>query len=541
MLAGGLLTACSSDEPGKLSEPAPASFSARIGDAVSRVAGSEWSAGDAIGISGVSGAKSYSNVRYITAQGDGNFTAVGAGIYYNDMEDVFFTAYYPHTDAIGENGLIAATVGGQGSPEEYDFLWAQATGSYAAPDVSFGFSHRMSSLALTFTNGNDVDLSAMSFSIDGLILDGTFNTATGEARTLDGAATSVLRVASMDESSMDESSSRLIVFPQTASPLVISATVEGQTYKTDLSLGDLTPGYNYSISITVRKTGMTVAGCTITPWGKGGDNEAELDPTVCIGDKRPADAAIGDFYMNDGSLVDKGATLTADQKAACIGIVFTTDPDRIGAGAKAALAAKGVAPHGLVMALANATSDKPCWSNNEIDEPGLTETDNLQKMYQNVDGYTETRQIFDSYDDITLETSYPAFHIVSRYGMAGTDSDKYTAPGKSTGWFMPSIGQWWDIMRNLGNVEALDAYKDNTSKSYIRLDGEGKKARDNINNYLTKIPGSHAMGRNDGFWTSSEINEENVVCVDYVSDGSFYFNRNYKTMLIYYVRCVLAF
>lgn len=52
------LAACSqSDEPGAFSEPKAASFSAQIGQPVSRAAGTEWAAGDAIGISGVSGTK----------------------------------------------------------------------------------------------------------------------------------------------------------------------------------------------------------------------------------------------------------------------------------------------------------------------------------------------------------------------------------------------------------------------------------------------------------------------------------------------------
>lgn len=531
MLAGALLTACSSDEPGQLSDPALASFSAQIGQAVSRAAGTEWAAGDAIGISGVSGAKTYANVEFSTSSGDGNFAAVDENIFYQTTDQVTFTAYYPYT---ADGGVISASTADQSAQPTFDFLWAKAPGSYATPDVHFTFAHRMARLNIAFTNGNDVDLTGLTFSIDGLVLDGTFDTATGEAKSAENNTTETLTATLTTDSKAS-----LVVFPQIADNLTVTATAEGQTYVCDLSLGKLAPGSSYTVNITISKTEMTVTDCTITPWGDGGNNNAELDPVALIGNKKPAEAAVGDFYMNDGSLVDKAATLTEEQKAACIGIVFTTDQSRIGDGAKAALTAKGILPHGLVIALTNATSGEPHWSNKEVNESGLTETDNLQKMYQNVDGYAETHQIIDNND--ALQSDYTAFYFVSRYGMAVSGTEKYAAPVKSTGWFMPSIGQWWDIMRNLGGISALDNYKDNTSDVHIRLDNQGRTARNNINASLSKIPGAGTIGQDDCFWTSSEFNEKKAIGVYFISDGSFYFLSNYKSMLIFYVRPILAF
>lgn len=534
VLAVGMLTACSSDEPGKLSQPAPASFSARIGNAVSRAVGAEWTAGDAIGISGVTGAKVYSNVEYTTASGDGIFTPADNGIFYQTTDPVTFTAYYPYsTELDTDDGIITVSTADQSTQASYDFLWAQATGSYEYPEVMFNFAHCMAQLNISFSNGNDVDLSGLTFTIDGLIADGTFDTVTGDVAATGSEATITAPLTAEHKSS-------LIVFPQVAERLIIKAQADGYEYRCYLYLGRLNSGSSYNVNITVSKTEMTVTDCTITPWGDGGNNEAELDPIIYIGDKKPEQAATGDFYMSDGSLVDKDATLTAEQKAACIGIVFTTDPDRIGDGAKAALAAKGIAPHGLVLALTNATSGEPCWSNRIINEPALSETDNTQKMYQNVDGYAEYQAIINAAGS-TLETDYPAFYFVSRYGMPGTDSEKYTAPAKSTGWFMPSIGQWWDIMRNLGKIEALDSYKDNSSSAYVYLRNQGSKARGNINSCLSKIPGAGSIGREDYFWTSSEFDENNACGVIFVSDGAFYLMKNYKTMLVYFVRGVLAF
>lgn len=533
-LALALASCSQTDEPGQLTEHSPASFTAQIGQTVSRAAGTDWFAGDAIGISGISGSKTYRNVKFVTASGDGNFTSEVDNIYYQTTDPVTFTAYYPYAAAPGADGIITASAADQSQQPAFDFLWAQASGNYSSPAVNFTFTHRMSKINIAFTNGNDVDLSDLTFSIDGLVLDGTFDTATGEAKTAeDGSAASLTAALSAD------SKASLIVFPQAADNLTVIATAEGQQYSCALSPGTFAAGNAYTFNIAVKKTGMTVAGSTITPWGDGGSTDTEMNPLVHIGDKKPVEAAVGDFYMNDGSLVDKSATLTDEQKAACIGIVFTTDLNRIGEGAIAALAAKGVSPHGLVMALTNATSENPHWSNIRINEPGLTETDNLQKMYQNVDGYAETHYIIDNRD--ALQSDYTAFYFVGRYCMAGSDTEKYAAPGKSTGWFMPSIGQWWDIMRNLGGISALDNYKDNTSDVLIRLDNQGRTARNNINASLSKIPGAGTIGQDDYFWTSSEFDENRAVGVSFVGDGSFYFSYNYKNMQVYNVRCVLAF
>ena len=538
-LLGMILAGCDGahDMPGTIGNPVAAEITARIG-AASRASGTIWEDDDRIGISGVSGKEAYVNEEYrIADRKTGRFTAVGAGIFYQTTAPVTFTAYYPFTGsaAPGQAPVITGNTRADSQTAAaqpgIDYLWAQASGDYKTP-VDFTFHHRMSRLSLTFTNGEGIDVSEMTaYSVEGLKMTGTFDTATGTASATGAAETLTIS---------DPSLTSLILYPQaTGGNMKIKTVIAGQSYSCMPEITELKPGVDYAYTIRVSKTGLTVSSCTISDWNDGGNTEIELNPVVLIGNKKASEAAIGDFYMNDGSLVDKDATLTDVQKAACIGIVFSTDPARIGEGARAALTAKGVAPHGLVMALTNASSDKPSWSTESINEPELTETDNLQKMYQNIDGYTETNRIIARYN--TLVNGYRAFYFASRYGVKGTDTEKYAAPDKSTGWFMPSTGQWWDIMRNLGGVTVLDNYKDDSSRTYIRLDNQGRNARGNINSRLSKIPGSTSIGKDDDFWTSSEFDNENACGVSFISDGSFYFIKNYKSMLIYYVRCVLAF
>ena len=100
-LAAAVLTACNNDENTVIDIGASqATFTAAIdGQVNTRAYDRTWEAGDAIGISGISGGITYTNVQYITDSDgtSGNFTVGTQGneIYYQDDNSVTFTAYYP--------------------------------------------------------------------------------------------------------------------------------------------------------------------------------------------------------------------------------------------------------------------------------------------------------------------------------------------------------------------------------------------------------------------------------------------------------------
>ena len=72
----------------------------------------------------------------------------------------------------------------------------------------------------------------------------------------------------------------MILYPQTLDgALTFSATIAGQTYtNTDAIQPALAAGTSYTYTITMRKTGLTVSGCTIAPWntGAGGNGDATM-------------------------------------------------------------------------------------------------------------------------------------------------------------------------------------------------------------------------------------------------------------------------
>lgn len=263
------LISCDSgtDRPEAIMEPVAAEVTARIGP-VSRAAGTDWAENDRIGISGVSGSKTYANVEYrIADAATGEFTAVGNGIFYQTNQPVVFTAYYPFT---GTDGTAQASIAGNtragnqtaAAQPGIDYMWAQATGSYKKP-VNFSFSHKMSRLSLTFVSGDGIDVSDMtSFSVDGLKMEGTFDTATGTA-----TATGIAETLTVSDPALTS----LILYPQeVAGGIVIRVLIDGQTYGCLLeNIEELLPGMDYAITITVSKTGLTVSSCTIADWGNG--------------------------------------------------------------------------------------------------------------------------------------------------------------------------------------------------------------------------------------------------------------------------------
>ena len=263
-------------------------------------------------------------------------------------------------------------------------------------------------------------------------------------------------------------------------------------------------------------------------------------------------AQAGDFYCKNGSgegyLIPGDAPLTAAQQAACIGIVYSTDASRIGEAAKKVLTDQGVTPHGLVMALTNA-SEGCRWGNENKDEnssgnvgePFKENTNQLLKQYSNIDGYGETRWIIDTYKDsgTTLQDTYSAFYHASRYGTADSNTDKYATPSNTTGWFIPSMGQWWDILSNLGGID-LSSYRDKTD-SYTSISSAAPTAVSNMNKYLEKINDAMKFSTDTYFWSSSESLGYSACSVRFYSDGYLNLTSSYKDYSSNRVRCSFAF
>ncbi|MDE5773624.1 MAG: fimbrillin family protein [Muribaculaceae bacterium] len=265
-----LLTACSSEDApvdGRIA----ACFSGTIGtDVISRAVDESWNTGDSIGIS-MSGR--YANIKYSTENADGIFT--GDPMYFRNKRDaVSISAYYPFTGTDGTSpGVIDVSTGiERQTPAEqpkFDFLYARldnVTGS--APDINLAFKHQMCKLTLIFRNGNGgTDVSKInSYRIDGLVLDGSFNTATGECAAKNTSAAPIEMTPAVAH---NVRLPYLILFPQSVEKVTVRITdTEEQEYSCELNFPDnrLVSGNHYVYTIVVKKTSLNVEQSTITDW-----------------------------------------------------------------------------------------------------------------------------------------------------------------------------------------------------------------------------------------------------------------------------------
>lgn len=268
------LAACDNDDKYADNEPVAAQITANIGNSVSsRAAETAWATGDKIGITTHRGSESkYVNMKYTTENGNGMFT--GTPIYFQDAQaEVTFTAYYPFTGSEGAAPDIVEnnTRVEQQTPDKqpkFDYLWASRVGKKGQPNINFEFAHKMSKITMTFQNGEDTDVRKIeSYSFDGLVLEGTFNPATGEAKAKEmGSETLTLNVNNVTSGTARPS---IIVYPQaTRGNVVLRIVKNSQTYKCNLAFagGELKPGTDYQYTIKLNKTGAQVTKSEIHPW-----------------------------------------------------------------------------------------------------------------------------------------------------------------------------------------------------------------------------------------------------------------------------------
>ena len=274
---GIALAACTNDIENLNDGPVAAQFTAAIGDnvtATTRVSGTDgttWEEDDCIGITG----GSYSNVPYVT-EGNGNFNPASDDIiYYDNTDEVTFRAYYPYKDDNEmTEGKIAATTDAKAQEVQtrHDFLFASgAKGSTYNPDVSFtganAFSHCMSRITLNFKGGRGVTIPTdgpTSYTLKGLLLQGTFDPTNGETATTANSAANVTLPGNRTSS---------IFFPQEVESIGMEILLNGNTYYTALPVkdGKLQSGKEYYYEITISHKDVMV-NASIKAWDKVNEN-----------------------------------------------------------------------------------------------------------------------------------------------------------------------------------------------------------------------------------------------------------------------------
>lgn len=267
------MAACTSDNENMNTDgPVAAKFIADITPAT-RVnsEGTEWTEGDRIGVTGAN----FTNVPYKREYG--MFVPDGTVIYFDDTETHTFHAYYPYQS---DGGTVTVNTAADKQGPGIDFLFASgATGDTRNPTVSFtgdhAFKHCMSLIKFTFKPGDGIMFSETepaSYTLGGLKIEGTFDTATGTTAVTAAANSPITMQLN------GATASQVIILPQEVTiPLDLSVSYNGQSYKATLKLPETptanfyTAGYAYTYNITLNNKDIEVSEPTITSW-KDGDS-----------------------------------------------------------------------------------------------------------------------------------------------------------------------------------------------------------------------------------------------------------------------------
>ena len=267
-------------------------------------------------------------------------------------------------------------------------------------------------------------------------------------------------------------------------------------------------------SVAPSDAATTVPGGVVTAHGEGtatitataGGRAATCTVTVFAPLPAPK---VGDYYYadgtwSDGGLVSIGADglnpVWADEKPApaagktVVGIVFQTVPERMAESDRAA----GYT-HGYAVAVKNAHgANKPTtsWSF-DYDFDCLKNAKTSDVWYWNVNGYYETMTVRDTYG--TDIDQCPAFDWT-------LNDFPLTAPAGSSGWFLPSTGQLWDMVANLCGHEVAAVMQGWSSQSLNAGYGYASETvaydvMGRFNETLAQIP---ADAKEELFITSSE-------------------------------------
>ena len=325
-VAVALLSGCNNDYDGQDIAGSKLIVSASIDQVNTRVSddGIAWTVGDAIGVSDNLSNPNL-NIKYVAGSVTGEFSST-TGIYILGNDEVEYTAYYPYT---GNENISAGVLDFKIVDEAckyvghnaIDFMYAKATASRSNPNVAFKFKHQMSKVSLNIANGGAAETKAeasISYTLQGVIIDGTFDTATGEVKP--GSTKGSVKV----ETTLGTTSSIIlppVVAESEAEPIQLVIEVGDKIYAGSLKPAlDSSQEYLYTVDLSKTESGekLQIDSPTIDGWKPndvgniGVEEEVNYNPTL----------EIGDFFCTDGTLVDKEYDLAKLTDKTIAGVVY---------------------------------------------------------------------------------------------------------------------------------------------------------------------------------------------------------------------------
>lgn len=501
LLAGGLLVSCKDDMDdsghGKpLDEGRYPVIPTALVQAVPQGNGTEkWAGGEQIAVQAVSSPDGWDKAEYgvYEASADSVLTSPKPIWWKYSRESKKVRAWFCGDSTTADKGVNATAIpsvwavqadqSGDGYNESR-LLYAPAREVGFAPSriVPLRLYHQTAKIVISSNKDGYVSSAGkiLSVTIGGMTLSGRYSAPESEGETVgtwtadENAERADLRLHRLDraEGTALVSYAALVV-PQELAGMELTVTTDNGDVKCNFPDDDEAPvaGNVRNYKITVKGSGNKPSGLVV---------EAVTVKTAYGAD----DLKFGDYFYSDGTTSDGGlraiytdGTFKLDDKKPgpvsgkqVVGIVFQTDPERIGQAEKDAL---GGECSGLAVALKNAANDVN-WGPKGSDEPGTNNVEKRRDLYNDISGYANYTSVCTAKADV-IDT-YPAFKAVVDFNEA------CPVTGTTTGWFLPSAGQLWDVMQILGDCTLLADPANQTSTA-----GGWEHAFKNVEGYIGKL------------------------------------------------------
>ena len=215
---------------------------------------------------------------------------------------------------------------------------------------------------------------------------------------------------------------------------------------------------------TVDATGLVkaVSEGSATVIAEAGGVRDSCNVTVQPDRTLPSRIVPGDFFLADGSILSKDADAETVRNADVIGIVFCVDLRKIPEYDTGYLSDNGVImARGFVMALKEASETSQMWYKDPYtgaylrDETEIGFTDALvegdsygtfELSDADFSGFEKTCRVKEFRTDAYNAGYYPAMLAADEY------NDYVPVPENATPWYLPSCGQFFEIIRNFADI-----------------------------------------------------------------------------------------
>lgn len=422
----------------------------------------------------------------VTLTYNGSTSAWDGTLYY--YEDADYIAYYPYDEAMGEMTSVADIqkyfsenkyTQDQNSAEAYrncDLMTAEvkAKDVVEGGDLNLALSHAMALVEFsipTYAYKTSEDANAYTY---GVPLSDLTITLGETVYTPYNISTGVYRC---------------IVSPSDAAFSISGSFTDAKEDK----------------PVKFAKTGVTMAANQYKRYNVTYDGKEGTGVTT-----RPIE--VGDYYYADGNIVPNDFTKIPE---GCIGVVFSITTNH-----EMALDGVTACNHGYVLSLKNASGNASgntgaweysLWTTTPFEwtTVGLTPVaqENLSSIVSDNNGLAYTNSIV---SNIEADGVDKLKHALETYGKQGMAMEAYEASDKTTGWFVPSVGQLISIVRNLGGDSDFVGVQVSDQTIYTKINEVLKRAGGEIDsNTSTEWWSSNVGTKDSGSTTGAFLLELN--------------------------------